>query len=253
MSESDWFIFGVLSAIAIVLIFIWWQSRLIANRLQNNTSLQELNIQQGIRSTRRSNWLIYIWFFIGSAAIIAALFVLPAKNNSGHSGDVVITVLSIFVTFLVAWQIWQTMISRDELKEVNDIKNEYQRQIGLLKEQDARNFCLIEAFELRRDAQTAPNNTKYELTLRSIRQFLKAYTTSNYAYLLVLVNSLDVILSEIAKSPQKALEQFNAKRDELDNLYDEITTELNRRINETKELKERIRAAHRTRHKIHNP
>lgn len=199
-------------------------------------------------------FVVFLWFSVGIAVLILSVFdfancSISIRDNRGNTESI----LAILVTFLVGWQIWQTIISRDELKEVNDIKNEYQKQIDILKEQDARNFCLIEAFELRRDAQTAPNNTKYELTLRSIKQFLKAYTTSNYAYLLVLVNSLDVILSEIAKSPQKALEQFNAKRDELDNLYDEITTELNRRINETKELKERIRIAHRTRHKIHNP
>lgn len=187
MSESDWFIFGVLSAIAIALFFIWWQSRRIANQLRNSTTQQELNIQHDIRFARRSNWPIYIWFFIGSFAIIAALFVLPEKNGSGNSESVAIPVLSIFVTFLVAWQIWQTIAAREEIREMKDaaeiVEDRFDSLNRQLAEQRESIPHMIEATRLYSHAHTLRTvgekdginlREAYALYLEAIVEFLQS-------------------------------------------------------------------------------
>lgn len=109
MNASDWVLVGIAFPITVALFLIWWQSKQIANRLQNSTFQQNVVNPQHVSRSRRSDWLIFGWFFIGAIAIIATLFSPLAKSDAVGSGDTTISTLAIFITFLVAWQIWQTV------------------------------------------------------------------------------------------------------------------------------------------------
>lgn len=62
------------------------------------------------------NVIIYIWFSVGIAALIFATFDFAnGFSMRGNTSDT--TILSILVTFLVAWQIVQTIASRDEIRK----------------------------------------------------------------------------------------------------------------------------------------
>ena len=66
--------------------------------------------------------------FVSGVALLVALTALLKWDNplGGFSGEsYVIAALSALITFVVAWQIWQTMISRDEIKKAEMIGEKY--------------------------------------------------------------------------------------------------------------------------------
>lgn len=90
------------------------------------------------------NVIIYIWLSVGIVVLIFATF--DFSNGfflRGNTSDT--TILSILVTFLVAWQIWQTIASREEIidarvasekaskiaDEVTALSNEFKDSLNL--------------------------------------------------------------------------------------------------------------------------
>lgn len=130
MNVSDWVLLGTAFPIMVALFLTWWQSRRIANHLQNGTSKQEIISQRIVSLPRRSDWFVYLWFFIGSIAIIATLFFTNSRSYKAESESTIISVLSIFITFLVAWQIWQTIASRDEIKEARKVADKAKEEVS---------------------------------------------------------------------------------------------------------------------------
>lgn len=86
------------------------------------------------------------WAIIFSlAAIIMSICALahkcPRIYGKGNLGfdylGVIVGILALLVTFLVAWQIWQTMASKEELRRVERIGKKYDdltKQVEMLKE-----------------------------------------------------------------------------------------------------------------------
>lgn len=69
------------------------------------------------------NWVIYIWFSIGIIVLVLSVFDYQDGIILRNQGTNTETTLSILITFLVAWQIWQTMASREEIKEAREVTN----------------------------------------------------------------------------------------------------------------------------------
>lgn len=84
-------------------------------------------------SNRKKDMLLIISLLLSIGSIIISAACLPraASEETPHYDylGLVIGVLALFVTFLVAWQIYMTIVSREQVKELNagvdKIKNEY--------------------------------------------------------------------------------------------------------------------------------
>lgn len=76
-----------------------------------------------VRGLRRNpvNMLGVIGFIFG----FAAFTLLVTKNGNINNGEYnVVTIFSLLVTALVTWQIWMTITSREEIKEMRDSANQ---------------------------------------------------------------------------------------------------------------------------------
>lgn len=83
--------------------------------------------------------------FVSGVALLVALTALLKWDNplGGFSGEsYVIAALSALITFVVAWQIWQTMISRDEIKKAEMIGEKYADIERKLKESEQTVSCI---------------------------------------------------------------------------------------------------------------
>lgn len=70
---------------------------------------------------------------ISTIAMIVCIFGVAIKFPSGICFDylgLIIGILALMITFVVAWQIWQTIASRDEIK---DAKNAVEKSEALIK------------------------------------------------------------------------------------------------------------------------
>lgn len=81
------------------------------------------------------NWIIYVWFTFGF--VVLGFSFLDISNGIHLRANSSNEILSILVTFLVAWQIWQTITTKEEIKEALKVKKEIEKvqsQITLNKE-----------------------------------------------------------------------------------------------------------------------
>lgn len=76
--------------------------------------------------------------------VLALMIVLPRvcdihSNINFDYQTMIVTILGIFITVLIGWQIWQTMISRDEVRQATRTAQQLERIRGEL--QETRNFA----------------------------------------------------------------------------------------------------------------
>lgn len=64
------------------------------------------------------NWIIYLWFSVGIAVLTLSTLDLSNGVALRDKSDPT-TVLSILITFLVAWQIWQTIGVKQEMDDIH--------------------------------------------------------------------------------------------------------------------------------------
>lgn len=174
----------------------------------------------------------------------------------GDSAGVLISALGVIVTALVGWQVYNAIEMGSAVKQVNDLKEKLSLQSQKLEAQDKRNLCLIEAFQFRSDVYDEVKRkrlaVRYQVALQAIRQFLRAGTPSYYMPLWNLVSDLSTFLDDIHHAHPRMRKLFNDKADELEELYDDIISEIDKRIDEMGEIKKKIKQAHKARLKIHN-
>lgn len=90
----------------------------IAIRMWKQSQVSQV---EAIPRTSNTNWIIYLWFTIGIFALIISVFDyqngrIIIRDNQLAPDDT----LSILVAFLVAWQIWQTMMTRSEVEKATE-------------------------------------------------------------------------------------------------------------------------------------
>lgn len=104
---------------------------------------------------------------VSSAAIIVsfiALLLQDAWKDKLTSQTFIIAVLSALVTFLVAWQIWQTMASREEIKDARnaaDKANKIANDVALLNNEFKKSMNLHVAYRSSSDGLSFLLTNKY--------------------------------------------------------------------------------------------
>lgn len=149
------FVFCVISVPLLIVgeIALWIKTRSI---VRNPTNIL-------VQRFARYEWLICLWFTIG---VVALLFTIFDISNGGinlreckASSD---NILSILITFLVAWQIWQTINSKQTIEKLQEEcqQTRFQTQLDV---NDSALMCAamiashegVEAWNDKKDAVTA--------------------------------------------------------------------------------------------------
>lgn len=63
------------------------------------------------------NWTIILTFLFGIETLLIIIFLCGKMKVDANSPGVLISAFGVIVTFVVAWQIWQTIASREEIKD----------------------------------------------------------------------------------------------------------------------------------------
>lgn len=75
-------------------------------------------------------WLGILTFIVVAETTLIGIYCCSKLEINSNSPSVLISALGVLVTFVVAWQIWQTMASRDEIRKATEVTQE----IGKLKD-----------------------------------------------------------------------------------------------------------------------
>lgn len=121
-----------------------------------------------IYKTSNANWIIYIWFTLGIAVLIFSVFEFDNGITLRETSNPTDSVLSILITFLVAWQIWQTMASRDDIKEAKEAAekaNKVAEDVKLLNAEFKASLDLFAAY------QSSSNGLSFLLNNRPYKAF----------------------------------------------------------------------------------
>lgn len=134
-------------------ILLWYRQRDIMRR-PTNIIIQRFG---------KYEWLIYLWFSVGIMALLCTMFQIDhnsiaLRKNANTSENI----LSIIITFLVAWQIWQTITSKQTIEKLQE-ENSNTKVLAQLGVNDTALLCTamiaahegLEAWLQRKDAPTA--------------------------------------------------------------------------------------------------
>lgn len=134
-------------------IALWFRTRRI---IRNPTNIL-------VQRFARYEWIICVWFTIGIVALLFTLFDISsngiALRADKTSSD---NILSTLITFLVAWQIWQTINAKQTIEKLQEElqQNKFQTKIDV---NDSSLMCAamiavhegLEAWNSNKDAATA--------------------------------------------------------------------------------------------------
>lgn len=93
-----------------------------------------------------NKWIKILTVLVALETLLIGIYCCSYLDINSESSSVLISALGVLVTFLVAWQIWQTMASREEIKEarlatnkankvaedVNSLNSEFKASLKLL-------------------------------------------------------------------------------------------------------------------------
>lgn len=105
--------------------------------------------------------------FVSGVALLVALIALLKWDNplGGFSGEsYVIAALSALITFAVAWQIWQTMASREEIKDARKAAkkaNKVAKEVASLKTEFENSLNLFAAYRASSDGLSFLLNNRH--------------------------------------------------------------------------------------------
>lgn len=68
-------------------------------------------------------WILACWLGLLSIAVIAMLVLHDITFDPESSAGVLISALGVLITFVVAWQIWQTIDAKEQLREARESIN----------------------------------------------------------------------------------------------------------------------------------
>lgn len=63
-------------------------------------------------------WIFILTCLVGIETLLIIIHLCGEMKIDANSQSVFISALGVLITFVVAWQIWQTIISRDEIKDL---------------------------------------------------------------------------------------------------------------------------------------
>lgn len=182
----------------------------------------------------------FVMFVAGVALLVALIALLKWDNPlGGFSGEsYVMTSLSILITFVVAWQIWQTMASREEIKDaIKAAKkaNKVAKEVASLKTEFENSLNLFAAYRASSDGLSFLLNNRhfkaFHLFATAIIDSLKFLNDQGKCAMGAFVN-LDNCMD--FDSNDASMKEFTEKWDGVVNRLNEIEEALHNADQENK-------------------
>lgn len=186
--------------------------------------------------------------FVSGVALLVALIALLKWDNplGGFSGDsYVITALSTLITFVVAWQIWTTIATKEEIKKateaadkLKEVEKKLQKQHDFFETRNLEVRYLIDAHAKLLEAEKTNNlSNKYEAYAEAINLLLKSNVDLSYEQfdkaqfgLMSVLNQFSVITDPIDA------DYFMSRDKEYEWHYQQIMSQLKKRSDNIEEF-----------------
>lgn len=195
--------------------------------------------------------VFWICVILTMAMAFAALMIALPRVCDIHSSinfdyqTMIVTIFGIFITALIGWQIWATIISRDEIRRIQEAADRITRLETELDTQrnifTRRNFELQELVEAHVRMNNAINasfhSESYAHLANAIIHFLNSNVSLQYRPLLQallgLSNALVLLESE---GDEEDISSFLEDTSDYDELYDDIVAAIHRREEDIREI-----------------
>ncbi|MCM1066424.1 MAG: hypothetical protein NC418_02485 [Muribaculaceae bacterium] len=214
------------------------------------------------KGTSGCNWIIYIWFTVGIFVLLFAILDYQDGLKIRTQESTVITVLSILVTFLVAWQIWQNIASKEEIREAHKAaENLEATRAELNKRIDEVRWLAVGFYnEHQQEKPMTPSNQFWHIT-RTAGAYIAANVQKDFQPLYDALNRMEHLLQSLKSDDgdiedvalHKATERTKlsgTRKREFDEWQERAITLINTEAQHLTDAKERIRRIHRLYHQL---
>lgn len=188
------------------------------------------------------NWIVYLWFSVGIAALILSIFDFSnGLSNVTVRNTTSDNVLSILVTFLVAWQIWQTISIKDDVSKIQKLEDKLNEQIAVSDLRNQELFDIAEAHRLERIADNSKiNSVRYGNYLRAMMLFLKSNVALSYPPLSNKISMPNAIITTVNNAKGEDKVSFANQMSGFDETYSQLLDVIAAREDNLKDLKKRV-------------
>lgn len=158
----------------------------------------------------------------------------------------VVSVLSVLVTLLVGWQIYNAIEVKSILSKFNKLERNFKKSNEALKVQDQRNIALIEAHAQFQTAETSgfSHALKYKTYLEALLLFLDSNISIEHKYINEINDLLDNILNSISNASDDERKSFLHNETSFDELYNKILNCIHHREDDIEKIKSRLMLIH---------
>lgn len=235
INEPKWWMCGLLAVLVVVAGVMCWQLVRIVRRLHSGNTAASIQTSAPANNTRIIEWVICAWFFIGAIAIIAAIIVSYKNINE----PTIVTVLSILITFLVAWQIWATINTNKIVERYDNRIRETENNITAIQGQISSIGGLWQSQNGINEAHRIINSIITDTERSNAHEYARAYFHSCDSLLGLITNQLRIeelindcltIMSQIIVNAQGILDNPSIALDVRNRLHQEFNS-LNPMIN----------------------
>lgn len=189
-------------------------------------------------------WSIVFSLIALAISIIALANGSPRKLEIDYLG-IIVGILALLITFLVGWQIWQTMATKDEIKEMRERNDGFEIRFNRLERRAEEAVSLLDAESRLRIAgdQSTPLPARYRIYMESILSFIRAnlrvYNNSFEQAILNLSGLLPAI-----RADQTSHQMFLNDESIYDETYRQIMRAITEEIFNFNELQTRLIMIH---------
>lgn len=199
--------------------------------------------------------IFWICVILTMAMAFTALMIALPRVCDIHSNinfdyqTMIVTILGIFITVLIGWQIWATIISRDEIRRVQEAADRITRLETELDTQrnifTRRNFELQELVEAHVHMNNAINasfhSESYVHLANAIIHFLNSNVSLQYRPLLqALLGLSDALVLLESEGDEDDIRSFLEDTSDYDELYDDIVAAIHRREEDIRDIHREI-------------
>lgn len=199
-----------------------------------------------------SNWVKVLNVIVVVETLLIGIYCCGKLNVDCNGPEILISALGVLVTFLVAWQIWQTMASREEIrkamKTADDLivlKSEMENSFNSAMASITRTREIIKAETLKQMADNETIRTAgYRIYLDAILHYLKAREEIiNDGFQDCLAN-IESILDNADNFTDFDKEIFIREKHLHNDLYHEILQNVNQEIDHLNTFRNHITEIH---------
>lgn len=174
-------------------------------------------------------------------SIVAVAHKCPRFNLDFDYIGLMVGILSLLVTALLGWQVFNAIENVKTLKKMEALESDLVKAISNFEQQDARNLDLIRAVnEIRKAATFKYEFTKYKSAAKAIKLLLSAKVPIEDDLIDVQKELLITILDGIEKEDDSAKATFADACPAIDDLYHGIIEAINARTEDLNAFKREI-------------